>query len=90
MRLFHAWLLLLLLTFLLPLSEILYSTTLEERRAILRNRATTYGLTDFCLSTESRHLRHVSQPEWIAPFQDFPAYQEHFPASSFFVTSPTH
>ncbi|WP_291726443.1 hypothetical protein [Bernardetia sp.] len=41
-------------------------------------------LTDFCFSTESRHVRHLSMPEWIAPFQDFPAYHEHFPSSSFF------
>ena len=41
-------------------------------------------LSDFCLSTESRHTRHISMPEWIAPFQDFPAYLEHFPSSSFY------
>lgn len=41
-------------------------------------------LTDFALSTESRHTRHLNTREWIAPFQDFPAYLEHFPSSSFF------
>ena len=41
-------------------------------------------LTDFVLSTESRHTRHLNTPEWVAPFQDFPAYLEHFPSSSFF------
>lgn len=41
-------------------------------------------LSDFCLTTESRHTRHISIPEWIAPFQDFPAYLEHFPSSSFY------
>ncbi len=45
--------------------------------------ASSFLLTDFCLSTESRHLRHLSMPEWVAPFQDFPAYHEHFPSSSF-------
>jgi hypothetical protein len=43
-------------------------------------------LTDLCLSTESRHVRHLSTPEYIAPFQDFPAYHEHFPSSSFLQT----
>ena len=41
-------------------------------------------LTDLCLSTESRHTRHISMPEWIAPFQDLPGYHDHFPSSSFF------
>ena len=41
-------------------------------------------LTDYCLSTESRHTRHLNSPEVIAPFQDFPGYLEHFPSSSFF------
>lgn len=45
--------------------------------------AKTMLITDFCLSTESRHVRHLSTPEYLAPFQDFPAYHEHFPSSSF-------
>ncbi|WP_345369746.1 hypothetical protein [Algivirga pacifica] len=51
-----------------------------QEKAIARR----FLLTDFCFSTESRHTRHISMPEWIAPFQDFPAYHEHFPSSSFF------
>jgi hypothetical protein len=49
-----------------------------------RQISNSFLLTDFCFSTESRHVRHLSMPEWIAPFQDFPAYHEHFPSSSFF------
>lgn len=49
-----------------------------------RQISKSFLLTDFCFSTESRHVRHLSMPEWIAPFQDFPAYHEHFPSSSFF------
>ena len=45
-------------------------------------------LTDLCLSTESRHTRHLSTPEIIAPFQDLPGYHEHFPSSSFFWHFP--
>lgn len=45
----------------------------------------TLLLTDYCLSTESRHTRHISMAETIAPFQDLPAYLEHFPSSSFFA-----
>lgn len=47
-----------------------------------------FVLSDYCFSTESRHVRHLSSPEWIAPFQDFPGYLEHFPSSSFFPIPP--
>lgn len=40
-------------------------------------------LSDLCLVTESRHTRHISQPEPVAAFQDFPGYHDHFPSSTF-------
>ncbi len=40
-------------------------------------------LTDFCLTTEARYLRHFNTFEPIAPFQDLPGYHEHAPASPF-------
>ncbi|OJJ14739.1 hypothetical protein BKI52_41630 [marine bacterium AO1-C] len=43
-----------------------------------------FSLSDYCLSTESRHTRHINFPEVIAPFQDLPGYHDHFPSSSFF------
>jgi hypothetical protein len=52
----------------------------SQKRAVL-NR---FVLTDYCLSTESRHIRHIALPELIAPFQDAPAWLEHFPSSAFF------
>ena len=45
--------------------------------------ASRFLLTDLCLSTESRHIRHLSQPELIAPFQDAPGFLDHFPSSTF-------
>ena len=62
------------------LKEEQINTYYEKQRQISKQLL----LTDFCFSTESRHVRHLSMPEWIAPFQDFPAYHEHFPSSSFF------
>ena len=52
--------------------------------------ASRFLLTDLCLSTESRHTRHLSQPELIAPFQDAPGYLDHFPSSTFISTSNLH
>ena len=45
----------------------------------------TLHLTDYCISTESRHTRHFSQPEVLAPFQDFPGFYDHTPSSSFYL-----
>lgn len=64
---------------------ILYSYRLPKEKyyAPKRALANRFLLTDYCLSTESRHTRHIALPEPIAPFQDLPAYHEHFPSSSF-------
>jgi hypothetical protein len=43
-------------------------------------------LTDLSLWTEARYSRHPSQADFFAPFQDFPAAIERFPAGS--LTAP--
>ncbi len=40
-------------------------------------------LTDLCLTTESRHTRHLSSADFLAPFQDFPGGPDHYPSSMF-------
>jgi hypothetical protein len=55
----------------------------EQDRQAKKTLSSKLLLIDFCISTESRHTRHFTMPELIAPFQDFPAYHEHFPSSSF-------
>jgi hypothetical protein len=52
---------------------------IDSKREIARRLL----LTDYCFSTESRHTRHISMPEWFAPFQDVPGFHDHFPSSSF-------
>ncbi|MCS6968177.1 MAG: hypothetical protein RMJ44_05955 [Cytophagales bacterium] len=42
-------------------------------------------LTDFCLTTEARYLRHFNTFEPLAPFQDLPGYYEHAPGASFIL-----
>ncbi len=51
--------------------------------------ATKFLLSDYCLSTESRHTRHLNFPELIAPFQDVPGGHDHFPSSSFLFPNPS-
>ncbi len=41
-------------------------------------------LTDMCVTTESRHTRHIALPEPAAAFQDIPGFLDHFPTSTFF------
>lgn len=57
-----------------------YQKNILAKKQISRH----FLLTDYCLTTESRHTRNISLPEPIAPFQDLPGYHEHFPSSSFF------
>lgn len=61
-----------------------FNTKVSKRQKSCQKTATRLLLTDFCLSTESRHTRHISMPELMAPFQDVPGFHEHFPSSSFF------
>ncbi len=60
------------------------NTRISGEQSLVR----TLYLTDFCLATESRHTRHIALPEPIAPFQDVPAYLDHFPTSTFFWPPP--
>ncbi len=66
------------------LSSFLDTKTTANQKAKSK-LATNLLLVDFCLSTESRHTRHFTMPETIAPFQDLPAYHDHFPSSMFLV-----
>jgi hypothetical protein len=44
-------------------------------------------INDYCLSTESRHTRHISMQDLVAAFQDYPGFYDHFPSSSFIQSS---
>ena len=46
-------------------------------------------LTDFCLFTEARYTRHLSQADLNTPFQDHPFSLEHFPSGSFLAPPKT-
>lgn len=72
-------LLLLLLLFLIPFRG-QRSVNYAQKKVVLHR----FLLTDYCLSTESRHTRHINFPETVAPFQDLAGFHDHFPSSSFF------
>ncbi|MBF0471100.1 MAG: hypothetical protein HQL48_06955 [Gammaproteobacteria bacterium] len=51
---------------------------LEQMRQLVRQ----LELTDLALVTEARYIRHLSQTDLFAPFQDHPLALEHFPSGS--------
>jgi hypothetical protein len=57
--------------------------TYAKRLEMERSATQTLLLTDLCVCTESRHTRHISLPEPLAPFQDLPGFHDHFPSSTF-------
>jgi hypothetical protein len=40
------------------------------------------GLTDLCIATDARYIRHLSISDPVAPFMDHPGGIEHFPSSA--------
>ncbi|RJQ49984.1 MAG: hypothetical protein C4530_22430 [Desulfobacteraceae bacterium] len=46
-------------------------------------------LTDLCLFTEARYIRHLSQADLHSAFQDHPLALEHFPSGSI-ILPPKH
>jgi len=43
------------------------------------------GLTDLCVATDARYIRHLSISDPVAPFMDHPFAIEHFPSSAVIV-----
>lgn len=47
--------------------------------------AANLGLTDLCLATDARYIRHLSVTDPVVPYMDHPGAIEHFPSSSFWA-----
>ena len=56
----------------------------RQMRAII----TTYGLSDLCIATDARYIRHASLSDRVAPFMDYPGSIEYFPTGSFWAPEP--
>ena len=41
------------------------------------------GLSDLCLATDARYIRHLAVTDPVAPYMDHPGAVEHFPTGSF-------
>ncbi len=43
------------------------------------------GLSDICVTTDARYIRHLALSDPVAPYMDHPGAIEHFPGGSFWV-----
>ncbi len=44
-----------------------------------------FGLSDLCITTDARYIRHLSVSDRLSPFMDHPGSIEYFPTGSFWV-----
>lgn len=59
----------------------------SPRLSAMARQVRAFDLTDLSLFTEARYIRHLSQADRYAPFQDHPMSLEHFPTGSL-ITPP--
>lgn len=59
--------------------------SLSEKIALIEQLA----ITDLCLFTDARYMRHPSMADLHTAFQDHPSSLEHFPSGSF-ALPPRH
>jgi hypothetical protein len=61
----------------------------EELLAEKASQVERLGITDLCLFTDARYMRHPSMADLHTAFQDHPVSLEHFPSGSF-ALPPRH
>lgn len=54
----------------------------------MREIVTRFGLSDICVATDARYIRHAAVSDPLAPFMDHPGAIEHFPTGSFWKPAP--
>ena len=60
----------------------------EEARNRMLSVIEVFGLSDLCIATDARYIRHLAVSDQVAPFMDHPGAIEYFPSGSFWV--PEH
>jgi hypothetical protein len=73
---------LIVLCLLLVVHPLMTAGDFKEKVAEERQLVSELGLTDLCLFTEARYVRHLSQADLHSPFQDHPLALEHSPSGS--------
>jgi hypothetical protein len=57
----------------------------EEARSKMVRAVHVFGLSDLCIATDARYIRHLAVSDRLAPFMDHPGSIEHFPTGSFWI-----
>ena len=57
----------------------------EEARTKMMGAVELFGLSDLCIATDARYIRHLAVSDRLAPFMDHPGSIEHFPTGSFWI-----
>jgi hypothetical protein len=57
----------------------------EEARSRMVKAVELFGLSDLCIATDARYIRHLAVSDRLAPFMDYPGSIEHFPTGSFWI-----
>ena len=57
----------------------------EEARGRMVRAVEEFGLSDLCIATDARYIRHLAVSDQVAPFMDHPGGIEHFPTGSFWI-----
>ncbi|RZW24215.1 MAG: hypothetical protein EX260_04150 [Desulfobulbaceae bacterium] len=57
----------------------------EEARTKMVKAVEIFGLSDLCIATDARYIRHLAVSDGLAPFMDHPGSIEHFPTGSFWI-----
>jgi hypothetical protein len=57
----------------------------EEARSRMVRAVEVFGLSDLCIATDARYIRHLAVSDRLAPFMDHPGSIEHFPTGSFWI-----
>ncbi len=61
------------------------STNLAIETQQMKKIVDSIGLTDLCIATDARYIRHLSVSDYAASHMDHPGAIEYFPSSSFRV-----
>ncbi len=57
----------------------------EEAHNRMVRTVEQFGLSDLCIATDARYIRHLAVSDRLAPFMDHPGSIEHFPTGSFWI-----
>lgn len=78
----------LLLLAVVPAALAVLTSVESPGREARRELAARLQLSDLCLNTEARYLRHASLSDWQSPFQEGPGFPDLYPGGTVIPVPP--